>query len=692
MNPLNRPRTPAWRCTLFAAVVLLLRLGDCALCTASAWGANSGAKNEWDFYALLQPVPTTAKFSDPDFNIWCGSAIRGDDGKFHLYYSRWPRKLGHLAWVTHSEIAHAVSDSPFGPWKHHDAALPARGTNFWDGSCTHNPTVIRMGGGFYLYYMGNYGDGVLGKSLNWTHRNHQRIGVAVADSPNGPWQRFDRPLVDTTPGFYDPLCCNNPSVAVRPDGGCLMVYKAVGDKGKLPFGGPVFHCVATSDNPTGPFRKHPNPIFVQEGVQFAAEDPFIWRDPDGYWAVVKDNAGNFTKSGYSLALWESLDGFDWKLAKHPLVATPEVTWADGRRQKLEALERPQLLFDNGVPIALFCAAADTKDRDGSFNLQIPLNPVTGLTSKASALPIHAASRPANGPLNVARLRNPVWTSTDNLRDPSVLKVHDGYLLFYSRLAGTNWASPAAWSIASAFTKDFVRFENDREVSPKGHASPGDVLKWHGRFILPYQTYPTNPTQLCFSESPDLQVWSAPKPFLTEARFLPWNALERVIDPTLVLEGDALHCFFVGSANFTNAAGKTVRANLLGHAITRDPKLERWDILSAKAPLLGVSERAPDGVENVMVFRTGDRWTMIYSEGLADQHLALANSTDLREWKLAGPLELPRQKWMVRKYGAPFVWRETDQWLMILMGQSATGRTTFGLLTSPDGTRWTPLPE
>jgi sucrose-6-phosphate hydrolase SacC (GH32 family) len=271
-------------------------------------------------------------------------------------------------------------------------------------------------------------------------------------------------------------------------------------------------------------------------------------------------------------------------------------------------------------------------------------------------------------------------------------VPDGYLLFYSRLAGTNWASPASWSIACAFTRDFVRFEMDRDVSPKGHASPGDVIKWHGRFILPYQTYPATPTQLCFSESPDLQMWSEPKPFLTAARFLPWNTLHRVIDPTLVVNGDTLHCWFVGSANVTNAAGRTLRANLLGHALTRDPKLDQWEILSTNAPLLGVSERAPDGVENVMIFRTGDHWTMIYSEGLANQHLALAISTDLREWNVAGPIDLPRQKWMQRKYGAPYVWRESDQWLMILMGQNAAGKTTFGLLTSPDGKQWMLLPE
>ncbi len=650
---------------------------------------------EYDFSAMVQPVPATASFSDPDYNIWCGSAVKGDDGQYHLFYSRWPRALGHKAWVTHSEVAHAVADSAFGPWRHKDVALPPRGTNYWDGSCTHNPTVLRTGGKFYLYYMGNYGDGIARAPLNWEHRNHQRIGVAVADSPNGPWQRFDQPIltVSADTNAPDALVVTNPSIAERPGGGVLMVYKAVGLKRPLPFGGPVVHLVATAESPTGPFEKHPGEVFGSKGVMFAAEDPFIWRGADRYWAVVKDNDGHFTKRGYSLALWESADGFDWKLARHPFVANPAtIRWVDGRETKLNTLERPQLLFEHGAPTALLCAASDTRDRDGSFNIQIPLKPEAASAKQASALLTHAETSPIKSSLNVAQLRNPVWTSADNLRDPSVLHVPDGYLLFYSRFAGTNWGLTASWSIASVFTRDFVKFENDHDVSPKGYASPGDVLNWHGRFILPYQTYPANPSQLCFSESPDLQVWSAPKPFLNGARSLPWNSLRRVIDPTLVRDGETLHCYFVGSANFTNASGKTLRANLLGHALTRDPKLEQWEIISTNAPLLGVSDRAPDGVENIMIFRTGDHWTMLYSEGLADQHLALATSTDLCTWSLKGPIELPRQKWMERKYGAPFVWREPDQWLMIVMGQSALGRTSFGLFTSPQGEHWTPLPE
>jgi hypothetical protein len=208
------------------------------LLSFASTGCSATNVVEYDFNAMLQPVPATAKFSDPEYNIWCGSAVKGDDGKYHMFYSRWPRKLGHYAWVTHSEVAHAVSDSPFGPWTHRDVTLPPRGTNYWDGSCTHNPTVLRIGKKFYLYYMGNYGDGVVRLPLNWEHRNHQRIGVAVADSPDGPWQRFDKPVLDISSDTNAPdaLVVTNPSVTERPGGGVLMIYKAVGLKREMTFG------------------------------------------------------------------------------------------------------------------------------------------------------------------------------------------------------------------------------------------------------------------------------------------------------------------------------------------------------------------------------------------------------------------------------------------------------------------------
>jgi hypothetical protein len=146
----------------------------------------------------------------------------------------------------------------------------------------------------------------------------------------------------------------------------------VADKGKPPFGGPVVHVVATSASPTGPFKKHPDPVFTKPGDTFAAEDPFIWRGEDRYWAVVKDFKGGFTGQGTSLALFDSSDGIKWKPAAHPLVSTLNLRWADGNTMKLSKLERPQLYLENGIPSVLFCAAAPAGDLNASFNVQIPL--------------------------------------------------------------------------------------------------------------------------------------------------------------------------------------------------------------------------------------------------------------------------------------------------------------------------------
>jgi hypothetical protein len=326
---------------------------------------------EMNLNKRLAPVPPEAKFEDPNYFIWCGSMVRDEEGKCHLLYSRWPRKLGFYAWVTHSEVAYAVADQPTGPYKHVNVVLPPRGAERWDGLSTHNPTIHQFDGKYYLYYSGNTGDGKLTKGLNWTHRNSQRIGVAVADHTKGPWKRFDQPLIDVGKGddALDALMVNNPSICRRPDGTYLMVYKCSGKKEALPFGGPMVHMVATSDSPTGPFTKHPDPIFTAANVSFPAEDPYIWAQDGKFWAIVKDMNGSFTKAKRSLVLFESCNGFQWELAKNALVTTPQVNWKEGGLVRLEYLERPQLWLKDGVPAVLFCAA---KKGNRTFNVHIPL--------------------------------------------------------------------------------------------------------------------------------------------------------------------------------------------------------------------------------------------------------------------------------------------------------------------------------
>lgn len=335
-----------------------------------------------DFKIELGKVSEKSVFSGGDsLSIWGGSVVKGEDGLYHMLYSRWPKQIG-WEWVNYSEIAHAVSESPFGPYRHVDVALPERGEGYWDGSATHNPTVHKFSDGkYYLYYMGNFGDkkivSVPGKAkINWLHRNNQRIGVAVADDPNGPWTRFDKPVLDITyddATAGDALMTSNPSVCQMTDGKILMVYKAVGMKFPLPQGGPVVHMVAIADSPVGPFKKYPNPVFLEEGVRFPAEDPYIWYQDGKYRAIVKYIQHVDHQRNFSLVQYESTDGIDWQKAKHFEISDRTITWEGGRTQKLDHLERPQVLLEDGEPIVLICAADSIVDNvRHSFNVQIPL--------------------------------------------------------------------------------------------------------------------------------------------------------------------------------------------------------------------------------------------------------------------------------------------------------------------------------
>lgn len=46
---------------------------------------------------------------------WDGQIIKGPDGKYHMFASRWDQAKGHNGWWTSSAV-HAVSDKVTGPY------------------------------------------------------------------------------------------------------------------------------------------------------------------------------------------------------------------------------------------------------------------------------------------------------------------------------------------------------------------------------------------------------------------------------------------------------------------------------------------------------------------------------------------------------------------------------------------------
>jgi hypothetical protein len=59
-------------------------------------------------------------------------------------------------------------------------------------------------------------------------RYNKRTGIAVSDSVFGPWERFDKPLINTRADYYDNFLISNAAPCQCPDGKILVVYKSVG--------------------------------------------------------------------------------------------------------------------------------------------------------------------------------------------------------------------------------------------------------------------------------------------------------------------------------------------------------------------------------------------------------------------------------------------------------------------------------
>lgn len=340
------------------------------------WG-----KGKAQSYTLkLAPADESSIFENTNYYVWGASPIRAADGTYHIYYAQWPRKEGFDSWTTYGEVLHAVAPKLDGPYVFHDVALGARGNQFWDGESVYNPTVHFFNGKYYLYYTGTTGKN---RKSYWEHRNNQRIGVAVSDSPNGPWKRFDKPMIDVSPerDAPDSLMTANPAITQMPDGKYLMVFKGVGKKNPLPFGGPVVHLVAIGDDPAdgSTFKKLMKPIFVPKkgNYFFPAEDSYVWCEDGHFYAVVKDVHGTFTPTKIpALVIFHSADGKEWTPTDKPFFTTTRIAMKDGTEMRLTNLERPQLFLENGKPVMFFFAGRVPRRHgipNSTFNIHIRLN-------------------------------------------------------------------------------------------------------------------------------------------------------------------------------------------------------------------------------------------------------------------------------------------------------------------------------
>ena len=318
------------------------------------------------FKDRLQPLAEQNIFKTEGYYNWGSSVIKGDDGLYHLFYSRWPKEHGFLSWLTHSEVAHAVSDSPAGPWKHKETVLKGRGKGYWDAITVHNPKIKYFEGKYYLYYVStnmgdkDYTEDELIEAANHPNRKkylrpNQRTGVAIAKSINGPWERMDQPLIEPS-GPITTLTVN-PAIAQGKDGKFYLIVK--GDKpNETRF--IRNQAVAVSDSPTGPFKMQEKPVIDY----IDTEDMSMWYDSkhDYFYGVF--HAHTF------IGMVSSPDGLNWKKATEYVITPKKLALKDGSEIIPDRLERPFVYTENDEPQVLSMAV---KKGDESYIVFVPVN-------------------------------------------------------------------------------------------------------------------------------------------------------------------------------------------------------------------------------------------------------------------------------------------------------------------------------
>ena len=327
------------------------------------------------FKDRLLPAKKDSGLFREDYTVWGSSVIKGEDGKYHMFSSSWP-KTSTTSWLTDSTIVHSISDTPDGPFKYLGQALPPSGEGHWDSNMTHNPAIVKYKDGYALFYLGSsgYGTGDMEKDAPMYFSN-KRIGVATSKSLFGPWTRYDKPILEPREGEWDACMTSNPAPYVNDDGSVVLIYKSC----DIP---PMFkkntimthlHGVATAPSILGPYTVvTDNYLFHDYKVPFRTEDSCIWKEDGIYHMLAKvfpDHQEIFEGGGGGYHA-TSKDGINWTMDDEPVAYTRTIKWEDGTKTDFDRVERVQVLTDeNGKATHLYFAVTNLKD-DPSWEYKV----------------------------------------------------------------------------------------------------------------------------------------------------------------------------------------------------------------------------------------------------------------------------------------------------------------------------------
>jgi MYXO-CTERM domain-containing protein len=303
---------------------------------STAWGT-----------AAVGPRDTSNGLEDPTMAKWAywdGKIIKGPDGKYHMFGSRWDQAGGHAGYPN-SVAIHAVSDAVLGPYVDQGICYPDN-----QGGKGHNVTAIAMSDGRYGIVVSDTRPGDL----------------FIASSLEGPWAFQGHIPIDSN-GHTTTRLTDNMSIMQRPDGRYMIV----------PLGGFV---MISDTGITGPYKVVTDNIFPQNVPGYPSatrEDPVVWFSGGQYHVLVDDY---HDRKAMHLT---SPDGTTWKykdLAYDP--TTDMVRYTDGTVNHWFKLERVGVYMENGHITHFTFAAIDVdktldlgNDKHGSKIIVVPFDGV-----------------------------------------------------------------------------------------------------------------------------------------------------------------------------------------------------------------------------------------------------------------------------------------------------------------------------
>jgi len=314
------------------------------------------SENSHAFADRLRPAPRDGGFAMDDWWIWGTSVVPGDDGDYHAFASRWSKEIPFSpGWTSNSHIVRGTAPTPEGPFEFVEEVVSPGESGDWD-RMSHNPSVVRAGDRYLLYYYGCHYDGPrpTPEDPHGVDRDRSAVGLASAPAPDGPWEKHG-PVIDGETN----------AVPVVDDDGGVTVFVRDGDFELSVYGADHWSDLDGYE-------------LVAEHVLAPLEDHAVWEDQDtdgGFQMVAKDMSAHHDHAGYvdSYAGFHatSPDGVDWT-ASDPPAAYPHATggdrdlhvrWDDGTETSFPNVERAQVLVEDGTPTHLYLAVMEYSEED-----------------------------------------------------------------------------------------------------------------------------------------------------------------------------------------------------------------------------------------------------------------------------------------------------------------------------------------